>query len=43
MHCVMGIPSLEVLKEFMMRPENQETMKNAGLKMEGRVMTPLAD
>ena len=43
MHCIMEIPSMEVIKEFMMRPENQEAMKNAGVKMEGRVMIPLAD
>ena len=43
MHCIMEIPSMEVIKEFMMRPENQEAMKNAGVKMEGRIMIPLAD
>ena len=42
MHCIMEIPSMEVIKEFMMRPENKESMKNAGVKMEGRVMIPLA-
>ena len=43
MHCIMEIPSMEVIKEFMMQPENQEAMKNAGVKMEGREMIPLAD
>ena len=43
MHCIMEIPSMDVVKEFMTRPENQEAMKNAGVKMEGRVMIPLAD
>ena len=42
-HCFMEIPSMEVLKEFMVRPENQDAMKNAGVKMEGRAMIPLAD
>ena len=42
-HCIMEIPSMDVVKEFMTRPENQEAMKNAGVKMEGRVMIPLAD
>ena len=43
MHCIMEIPSMDVVKEFMTRPENQEAMKNAGVKMEGRVMIQLAD
>ena len=43
MHCIMEIPSMEVIKEFVMRPENQDSMKNAGIKMDGRVMIPLAD
>jgi len=38
----MEIPSMEDIKEFMTRPEHQETMINAGIKMEGRVMIPLA-
>ena len=42
MHCIMEIPSMEVIKEFMTRPENQEAMKKAGVKMEGRAMIPLA-
>ena len=42
MHCIMEIPSMEVIKEFMTRPENQGAIKNAGVKMEGRVMIPLA-
>ena len=43
MLCILDIPSMDVVKEFMTRPENQEAMKNAGVKMEGRVMIPLAD
>jgi len=43
MHCIMEIPYMDVVKEFMTRPENQEAMKDAGVKMEGRVMIPLAD
>ena len=42
MHCITEIPSMEVIKEFVMRPENQDSMKNAGIKMDGRVMIPLA-
>ena len=42
-HCIMEIPSMKVIKEFLILPENQEAMKNAGVKMEGRVMIPLAD
>ena len=38
----MEIPSMKVIKEFMTQPVNQEAMKNAGVKMEGRVMIPLA-
>jgi len=38
----MEIPSMKVIKEFMTRLVNQEAMKNAGVKMEGRVMIPLA-
>jgi len=38
----MEIPSMEIIKDFLTRPENQETLKNAGVKMEGRVMIPLA-
>jgi len=43
MHCIMEIPSMEVMKEYMMRPENKDAMKNAGVKLDGRVMIPLAD
>ena len=27
MHCILEIPSMEVIKEFMMLPENQDSMK----------------
>ena len=30
----MEIPSMEVVNEFMTRPENQKAMKNAGVKWE---------
>ena len=40
-HCVTKITSMEVIKTYMTRPENQEDMKNAGLKVEGLVMIPL--
>ena len=39
----MEIPSMETIKEYMMKPENQDAMKNAGVKKEGRVMIPLRD
>jgi len=32
-----------VIKEFMTQPENQEAMKNAGVKSEGRVIIPLSE
>ena len=43
MHCVMEIPSMDVIKEYMMKPENQDAMKNAGVKPEGRIMIQLKD
>tara|TARA_Y100001970_G_scaffold269384_1_gene361797 strand:- start:117 stop:386 length:270 start_codon:yes stop_codon:yes gene_type:complete len=43
MHCIMEIPSMETIKEYMMKPENQEAMKDAGVKQEGRIMIPLKD
>ena len=43
MHCIMEIPSMEVVKEFLMRSENQEAMNNAGVKKDGRVMIPLTE
>lgn len=43
MHCVLEIPSMDVIKEYIMNPENQDAMKKAGVKQEGRIMIPLKD
>ena len=39
----MEIHTMEVIKEFLMRPENQNAIKYACDKMEGRIMTQLAE
>ena len=39
----METPSMDLIKEFMTRPENQEAMKNAAVKMKDRIVIPLAD
>tara|TARA_B100000700_G_C15026064_1_gene848202 strand:- start:2342 stop:2611 length:270 start_codon:yes stop_codon:yes gene_type:complete len=43
MHCILEIPSMDAIKEYMMNQENQDAMKNAGVIQEGRIMIPLKD